>query len=350
MRVTLGIALTCLVACGSDNGKPSISTTSDNLCDQIAAVECYDLYQCCSEGEIESDLGVQDPRTQDQCRDDIKKRCERALAPIESSIKAKRVTFDASVMNACLKALLAPDNECATISMDMLPWADACMMEPFTGNVPIGGMCYYTFECMGASMTTGMNGTAYCAPNETCTALPTDNQPCSSTQGCAGGYYCNFTNDTCQALLGQGGACTGGNQCQKGLYCDLSTGTGSCQPLHGGGEPCTGNQSCESNQCLPGQCMRSFGTCYTSANCQRYCGSGPRMGGTCFSDVDCEGHCSTTTTQLCTSSATCPVGPPAETCVLYTCVPDTCVGDIVCGSSQVDADYCTGPRTVLGGI
>jgi hypothetical protein len=335
MRAALGLALASLVACGSDSTKPSINATKDNVCDQIAQVACYDMYQCCSEGEIEHDLNVTDPRTEDQCRDDIRRLCERRLATVEASLTAGRVTFDTGTMNTCLKAIVAPDNECATVA-DKLPWTDACMMSAWVGNVAVGGACFYSFECAG-------DGAAYCAPNETCTALPSSGQPCAQ-QGCALGFYCDFTNDQCKTLQGQGGTCTSNTQCMKDLFCDLSggTGTGSCQPLHQGGEACSGNQSCESNQCLPGQCMRNNFTCYTSANCEKYCGSGPLQGSFCSSDTSCEGHCSVTTTQTCTSSTQCPQSPTAETCVLYPCVADTCVGDVVCASTQVTVDYCTG--------
>ncbi len=336
MRAALGLALVSLVACGSDSTKPSISTSKDNVCDQIAQVACYDMYQCCSEGEIEKDLGVTDPRTEDQCRDDIRRLCERRLADAEASLTAGRVTFDSGAMNTCLKAILAPDNECATV-VDKLPWTDACMMSAWVGTVPVGGQCFFAFDCAG-------DGTAYCAPNQTCTALPTAGQPCSFNQPCAMGDYCDFTNDQCKALQGQGGMCTSTAQCNKDLFCDLSggTGTGSCQALHGGGEPCTSPQACESGQCNPGRCMRNNNSCYTSASCSKYCGAGPFQNSFCSSDTSCEGYCSVTTTQLCTASTQCPQTPTPETCIFYPCVADTCVGDVVCSSSQVTVDYCTG--------
>src|SRR5205823_13633959 len=76
MRAAHLLALGVLIGC-SGSGKPSIGTSKDNFCDQIAAVACYDLYQCCAEGEIERFLGVADPRTSDQCRQDLKRICER---------------------------------------------------------------------------------------------------------------------------------------------------------------------------------------------------------------------------------------------------------------------------------
>jgi len=157
MRVAFVIGLSCVIACSSNgNGPPNVDTSADNLCDQIAAVACYDLYQCCPEGLIEQALEIQNPESQDQCESDLHKQCVRALVTFESSLAAKRVTFDASVMNACLKALLPPSNECATVDTT-LPWTDACMMSPWTGNVADGGMCFYNFECAGVG-----SGTATC--------------------------------------------------------------------------------------------------------------------------------------------------------------------------------------------
>ena len=122
---------------GEDNAKPSVSTNKTNVCDQIAAVACYDMYQCCSEGEIERDLGVTDPRTEDQCKTDLSKLCERRLADAEASLAAGRVQFDASVMNDCLKALLLPGNQCATVA-EMAPWTAACMDTAWVGQVAPG--------------------------------------------------------------------------------------------------------------------------------------------------------------------------------------------------------------------
>ena len=107
MRLAFVVGVTWLIACGGgSSGPPSVSTSKDNVCDQIADVVCYDIYQCCAEGEIENDLGIQNPESQDQCTDDIKRRCVRGLATYESSLAGNRVTFDASVMNTCLSALL----------------------------------------------------------------------------------------------------------------------------------------------------------------------------------------------------------------------------------------------------
>jgi hypothetical protein len=242
-------------------------------------------------------------------------------------------------MNACLQALLAPDNTCATID-SAIPWTEPCAKSPWVGAVADGGMCFSAFECSGTGP-----GTSYCAPNQTCKALPPAGQPCAP-QGCAAGNYCN--NAVCTALKDIGGVCTTTNQCTKNLFCDFAGGaTGHCAVVHKGGEACTSSAGCDSALCLPGTCSGSNTSCYTSSNCNGMCGTGPNAGQFCTVDQNCGGHCSITTTQNCYGSGDCPTTPTVETCVFATCTHQTCTGDIVCAAKQVTADYCTGPRSVL---
>jgi hypothetical protein len=329
MRSALGLGV-CVFAitlgCGSDGDRPSIGSSEGNVCDQIAAVACYDIYQCCSEGEIERDLNVSDPRTEDQCKQDVSKICERRLATAEASFTAKRVKFDGKVMDTCLKALLAPSDTCATVDT-MLPWTEACMDTAWVGQVATGDQCFFTFECANP-------GTQFCGANQTCVALPGDGQPCSP-QGCAKGTACNGT--TCRALQAAGGPCTSTQSCETDLFCDFSQPTPMCEPLQDGGQPCTGGQSCKSGVCNPGTCANTGQSCFTSANCSRHCSNNNNF---CGTDGDCgAGHCSITTGQTCFSQ-TCPA---SETCVFpNTCVPGSCTGSIVCAATEVSIDYCTG--------
>jgi hypothetical protein len=337
------IGVSCLVACGGGGGgPPSIGTTKDNVCDSIAQVACYDLYQCCAEGEIERDLGIQNPESESDCEQDIQRHCVRSLATFEASLQSNRVKFDGSVLDTCLKALLPPDGECASVDT-MLPWTAGCMMSPWSGNVADGAQCFYTYECAGTGP-----GTSYCAPNQMCAALPTSGMPCSA-EGCAASNYCDTTTDTCKPLQGVGGTCTASSQCMKDMFCQFTggTGPGTCQMLLAGGEACTSSASCESDECFPGTCSGTTVSCYTSSQCNGTCSSGPFVGEFCTTDTSCEGHCSVTTTDTCASSVSCPA---TESCVLYTCNHPTCDGDIVCAATQVTIDYCTGPESEIGAI
>ena len=98
----------CLVACG---GGVSVSTNASNVCSEIAEVACHNVYKCCSEGEIEDFLGVDEPRTEPQCKEDVRRTCERNIAKLDAAIEEKRVRFDSDLMNNCLEAIVAPSGD-----------------------------------------------------------------------------------------------------------------------------------------------------------------------------------------------------------------------------------------------
>src|SRR5213078_1615814 len=177
MRTAITWAAVVVTACGG--GRPDISTTQDNVCDEVATVACFNMYKCCSEGEIERFLGVSDPRTIDQCHSDVHAICERQLATIDFSVKNKRVRFDSKLMNDCLDAFLAPEDSCVDIAQAK-PWTAACMQSAWVGVVANAGACDFGYECIKDS---------FCSASRMCAALPTDGMPCG-IQGCASGFYC----------------------------------------------------------------------------------------------------------------------------------------------------------------
>jgi len=332
--------LVVLAGCGSKG--PEIDTTQDNVCDQIAEVACFDMYQCCSEGEIERVLMVSDPRTEADCQSDLRTRCKRELADLDFSIKNKHVKFDAKVMNDCLRAFVAPENTCATVEA-VKPWAMACMTSAWTGIVAAGSACDFSYECAADS---------FCASNRTCTALPTETMPCS-IQGCARGLFCDTAavgGPVCHALLDSGVACTSTSQCQKGLFCDTGAPVGmrTCTPLHASGETCDGSFSCSSTLCLTGTCSVTGFSCVTDSGCGGQCSNDATI--SCTLDSTCgSGTCSI-------GGAVCSPALPCtgagNTCVFPNkCNFHKCMGN-VCADPHLTIDYCTsalGDLPVLGG-
>jgi hypothetical protein len=328
-------ALVVLASCGG-NG-PDIDTTQDNVCDQIAEVACFDMYQCCSEGEIERNLGVSDPRTQAECQSDLATRCKRVIADLDFSIKNKHVKFDAKVMNDCLKEFVAPENTCVTVEA-MKPWAAACMTSAWTGTVAAGSGCDFNYECATNN---------FCAANRLCTALPTESMPCSA-QGCASGLFCDTAavgGPVCRALLGSGVACTSTNQCQKGLFCDTSAPVGmrTCTALHANGETCIGNFACTSTLCLTGTCSVTGFSCLTDSACGGRCSNNANIA--CTVDSTCgAGTCSIGGTS-CTLPTDCTM--PGSMCVFPNkCNLGKCMGN-VCADPHLTIDYCTSALTDL---
>jgi Dickkopf N-terminal cysteine-rich region len=335
-----------LVSCG--NHGPDIDTTQDNVCDQIAEVACFDLYQCCSEGEIERTLMVSDPRTQAECQSDLTTRCKRVIADLDFSIKNKHEKFDAKVMNDCLKEFVAPENTCVTVET-VKPWAMACMTSAWTGTVATGGTCDFIYECAPNN---------FCGTNRVCTALPTEAMPCS-VQGCASGLFCDNAaagGPVCRALLGTGIPCTSANQCQKGLFCDLGAPVGmrTCTPQLANGATCGTSLACTSTLCLTGTCSVTGFTCSTDAACEGRCSNNNVL---CTADNQCgQGTCSIGGTP-CTLPTDCTM--PGSVCVLPgKCNLGKCTGNI-CADPHLTVDYCTNalsdlpvlgaPQIVVGG-
>jgi hypothetical protein len=325
MRSFLGVSFIwiCLIACG---GGLDINSNAGNVCSEIAKVACHNLYQCCSEGEIENRLGVDEPRTEPQCQEDVRRLCDRSVARLDEGITAKRVRFDDNLMNSCLQALVAPDSACATVETT-LPWAEECMNSAWVGLVADGGQCFGSLECASKD--------SFCAPNQTCIARPTSGQPCGAA-GCATGFFCQGA--TCAPQLGVGQTCAAEIQCQDPLFCDFASLSGpKCAEVLEAGASCTSSNACKSRQCIPGACAVSGQACFTDATCGRRC---TNTGTTCFQDSTCgNGTCSVTTTMTCNNTTLlCPTGELCQFAPL--CQQSECIGDPVCTQAQIVVDYC----------
>lgn len=316
------ILIAFLIGCGGSG--LDIDADQDNVCGEIARVACHNLYQCCSEGEIEAFLDVSDPRTELECQADVGRRCVRAIATLDFSIDEKRARFDGSRMNRCLDSLVAPTGTCATVATE-LPWTEACADSAWIGLVGDGAECLQSFECASKD--------SFCGASQTCIAKPVEGQECGIA-GCATGLYCNA--GICRTQLAAGAVCSSSVQCQMNLFCDFGGAPSVCAPLRQPGEPCTGNASCVSAQCNPGTCMGTTQTCFTDSQCSGRCADD---GSTCFNDGNCAvGQCSISA-NACTSPTQCTgVG---ETCIFpVKCNPGDCVGSIVCADRHFIVDYC----------
>jgi hypothetical protein len=315
-----------LLAAGCGGGGVDVSTNAGNVCREIAEVACNNLYQCCTEGEIENFLNVSEPRTELQCREDITRACERASLTLDDSIAAKRVTFDAERMNACLDSIVAPDDSCGMI-VSTLPWKEACMESAFVGTVALGGSCFFAHDCAGAPDN-------FCAPNQKCTAKPTAGFPCGS--GCASGYFCSA--GVCQSRLAAGAPCLSTSQCAQDLFCDTSASPMPvCAAKQPGGSACTSSLGCASGQCVPGQCMGSTASCFRDADCGSRCADD---GFPCSTSAQCSSGTCSVGGNICSSNVSCTAGG-TDTCVFpVLCLPGDCIGDPICTSQQLAVDYC----------
>jgi hypothetical protein len=331
--VVLGFSVVGLLAACGQSGV-TIDSSQGNFCEQIADVACNNMYQCCTEGEIESKLHVTEPRTEDECRTDFKRSCDRSAAQVNDSLKAGRMKFVADNLNKCLESIVAPSDKCSEV-VTTAPWVDACMDSAFVGTVATDGACLFANDCAGGQ-------DSYCAPNQKCAARPTGGFPCGT--GCASAFYCS--SGICTAKLAAGAMCTSSTACQKDLFCDTSQTMPVCAAKQPGGATCTSSAACMSGTCIPGTCS---GT--TSTSCFKDMDCGSRCGGTGFSCTQ-SSQCSTGTCQIggfsCTSETTCTNSNPSDHCIFpILCVPATCVGTPVCTAETTTIDYCSGALSQL---
>lgn len=326
--------LVALAACGG-NGDVSIDTNEDNVCGEIAEVACHNMYQCCAEGEIEDFLGVSEPRTELQCRDDVERLCDRRANTLSDSLQDGRVRFDSNVMDACLEALVAPDNTCASVVMS-LPWTEACMNSAWVGTVSDGGACFFNHDCAG-----GVD--AFCAPNQKCSVRPGLGQACTAAMPCGSNFFCQA--GTCANKITAGGMCTSTTQCAKDLFCDTSVANPVCTARAPGGAACQSNAGCASNVCVPGACNVSGFSCFNDASCSMRCSNNPQI--TCSSPASCGGGTCSVGLNACTSNTQC-TGGVGDVCNFpNTCMPGDCIGDPVCSAATLTVDYCTGALNEL---
>lgn len=212
----LPLVILALAACSDD--KPSVAVTAGNLCDEVAAVACYDMYRCCDDPQIETQLAATSVPTQDQCKNDVRSRCaaDPELGKLSDSVTSGHMSFDPNVLDECLKALLEPASTCVVSGIP--PWISACMASAWTGTVPAGAPCANDRECADAA---DYCGTAMLV----CVPKPHSGQPCNPG-GCTPGTYC--AGSTCMPVSGIGAPCATDPQCGPGNHCASD---GSCQAI-----------------------------------------------------------------------------------------------------------------------
>lgn len=331
MRVALLCVLGLAASCGNDGIE--VNTSASNFCSEIAEVVCHNMYQCCTESEIQDELDVSEPRTESQCREDLTRRCERNSQTLSDSLEAGRVQLDAARLNDCLNAVIAPGDVCGDVVTE-LPWKEACSVTPWVGTVQPEGSCYFDVDCAGYP-------DADCGPDQKCKLKPTAGFPCGG--GCASDYYCVSETQTCAAKADAGAMCTSDIQCnnRKDLFCEIPSGMdmGVCAVRGAAGAACLKDSACQSFECVPGTCQGTNFSCFDDQGCGARCADDNSP---CDSAGDCgTGLCNMTGTS-CSDFSPCDTSTfPTNTCVFpVQCVPGDCVGDPVCTAALIVTDYC----------
>lgn len=238
-----------VLATAAGCGAPSIHTTVENLCDQVAAVACYDMYQCCTPDAIETLLDTTTPPTEAACRETMKMRCISATAPERLLVARGDTVFDGPAMDRCLEALVVGDS-CVTAG-DSPPWLEACRTSPWLGTHMTNDSCTTTFDCGRDSFCDG----------GICILRGGTGTTCASSDACMSGFGCDVVIGECILQGELGRFCGGDDTCASGK-CALGVCAGAgfacshdCSFCMISKLDCTHNFACPTNDsCIGSTC------------------------------------------------------------------------------------------------
>lgn len=269
---------------GGDGSGAETGITLDELPAKYAAAFC-DVFTGCI-GDVWSIF-----RPGEDCLKTFGPRVDEELAPLADAIKAGRVKYDGTKVQACLDDLTARD--CDALS-EREPASCQAAVE---GTVKEGGDCTLDEECEGEQ---------YCKLGDTCPGK-------------------------CAAYEPAGGACVGDDNCKSGLKCDDN---GHCVAPGKKGDACKqGEPDCGDGMICLGEDSKTKtpGTCYSIT--EAFAG---KEGDACSFDG-----------QLCEAGSSCEitkVAPLGGTCVArvksgaecHAALPDECPDSEYCALSAAN--------------
>lgn len=241
---------------GGDGGGAETGITLEELPAKYAATFCQVFTDCV--GDL---YGIFRPG--EECLKDFEPALEEELAPLSDAVKAGRVKYDGTKVQACLDDVAA--RNCAALSDREPPSCQAAL----EGTVKQGADCTLDEECEGDS---------YCKLGDSCPGKCAPYEPaggaCISNDNCKSGLACD-DNGHCVAPSQEGDACEQGEpKCSDGLIClgqdkDAKK-PGSCYTIEAAlagkkgddcsldGHLCGGGLSCEITAVMPqiaGSCV-----------------------------------------------------------------------------------------------
>ena len=264
----------------------------------------------------------------------------------KAAVDKGKVIFDGNLAQDCLDAFGA--QTCDQTDEDGRAFFPTKCRDIVKGTVGSGGACALDAECK-SGVCDVPTATMACTQG-TCTgdAPPAPGgagSACTSSSGCAVGFYCDFTNQVCAELKAAGAMCNSTSECAYGLGCAGTT-MRTCKALPKLGEACpdgvcrdAGNYCNSANQCakigLSGaactnttQCS-SFYPCDTQA---MQCTKAPSLGQAC-------------TSRCFEANTFCDTGSAAPTCISTKPDGGSCTANSQCQSDNCDQGSGAGSGT-----
>jgi hypothetical protein len=354
VRIICAFAL-LLASCGSKKemmpppGPPAI--TIDNLCSELARVDCDRLMSCGS---------LMPPVDKAACQ--LRQTavvCAPYAAALKSSISGGEATFVQLAASTCRDKVSMLG---CSVGIDHDFFSIPECKGVVTGMSGVGGHCTLPSSC-----TTGLVCRSLMACPGTCQAIHQNNDSCADGVPCADGLFCSQLEMRCHAQAPLDQPCEiseNGNSCANGAFCDSSQpGVAKCAPVRGKGNGCLSPYECATGlSCVNNLCSGGMlhDACMTDADCGAGLGCALEscemfvgQGQPCLSAPCAEGL-------TCTSSGTrtgCTVdgkigdacNPITKPCYLGRCVSGACAAAVADGDACMFKPDCLPGRSCTNG-
>lgn len=182
------------------------------------------------------------------------RRCVRAIKGLEC---LKNESIDAAIGDACdgiFEGQVAPEEPCM-INEECMGGLSRCGFDPTCADACCPGACRYIDGPMDIGEP--CNATITCVRGATCdqgtcVALPGPGEPCDGSL-CAAGSGCSYDTFTCVERGPVGAACVFDEECVTSAYCALNN---TCTAMVDTDEPCDDDRACirVSDTCKDGRC------------------------------------------------------------------------------------------------
>lgn len=220
MRTTRWVWLLLLASCGSGlTIQEYPSALGDAFCKYLTRCGSFPDVSTCERANIGIRLQI-DPSTQ-------------------AEVDQGKVIFDGSLAQDCLDEF--GSQTCDTTDEDGRSFFPTKCRDIVKGTVAGGGACADNAECKSQTCNIPTCTMACCqgtCMGDSVPALGGSGDACTSSNGCAVGFYCNFTTQTCAELLAAGAMCNSTSDCAYGLGCAGTAGMRTCKVLPKRGEAC----------------------------------------------------------------------------------------------------------------
>lgn len=320
---------------------PPPAVTLENLCAELARVDCDRLAAC---GTRTATLSAA------QCSLRMSKvDCGPIAEQLSKAVAMGMATFDAAKGDACRSAVGARACE---IPLERSVFEEEACAQMVAGAREVGQSCSDGTFCKDGLWC---DASAMTCPGQ-CRAFKKNAEACGFDAPCEEGFFCSATARVCRARVALGSRCEtslAGNSCAGASFCENNVGGATCVAVRGRKTGCTSPYQCAAGlSCIANLCSGGLDgdTCEGTGDCEKTLVCAPD--GKCRKPVaggevctqgaaPCrEGFTCTASAGMSLCAAKRSLGERCGSCYLSRCVNGTCAALAEDGAACATRDDC----------